>query len=135
MVVRYIDNKIVKSQATLLTFIFLIPGATSFTTFSQVYSSMYAALFGITQDSSVNPCIVTKLATLIVTYSAFVDTNNTLWTWHDECNMSLWWCCVPVAFFVYGHKKLRANFLARQLQSCLSFSTRNKIDYEIFVSI
>ena len=73
--------------------------------------------------------------TLIVPCSYFVATNNTLCMLHDECNMSFWWCCVPVILFFDGHKKLRANFLLRQLQSCLSFSTRNKIDYEIFVSI
>ena len=76
-----------------------------------------------------------SLPTLIVPCSTFVETTNTLWTWHDEYNMSLWWCCVPVILFVDGHKRVRANFLAQQLQSCLSFSTRNKIDYELFVSI
>ena len=30
------------------------------------------------------------LPTLIVPCFTFVATNNTLWTWHDECNMSLW---------------------------------------------
>ena len=65
----------------------------------------------------------------------FLATTNTLWTWHDECNMSLWWCCVPVILFVDGHQKVRANFFARKLQSCLGFSTSNKIGYEIFVSI
>ena len=64
-----------------------------------------------------------------------VATNNTLWTWHDDYNMSLWWCCMHVIFFVEGQKKVRANFSARQLQSCLSSSNRNKIDYEIFISI
>ena len=73
--------------------------------------------------------------TLIVTCSTFEATINTLWKWHDECNISLWWCCVPVILFVYGQQKVRANFLARQLQSCLSFSTRNKIYYELFFSI
>ena len=62
--VRYIENKIGKKQATLLTFIFLIPGATAFTTFSQVSSSIYAYLFVITQDNSGNPYIFTKLVTL-----------------------------------------------------------------------
>ena len=74
-----------------------------------------------------------SLPTLIVPCSTFVATTNTLWTWHDECNMSLWWCCVPVILFVDGQQKVRAKFLALELQSCLSFSTRNKIDYEIFV--
>ena len=64
-----------------------------------------------------------------------VATTNTLWTWHDECNMSMWWCCVRVILFVYGQQKVRADLFARQLQSCLIFSTRNKIDYELFVSI
>ena len=65
-----------------------------------------------------------SLPTLIVLCSTFVVTTNNFWTWHDECNMSLWWCWVPVILFVDGHKKVRAKFLARQLQSCLSFSTR-----------
>ena len=72
---------------------------------------------------------------LIVPCFISVATTNTLWMWHDECNMSLWWCCVRIILFVDGHRKLRANFLARQMQSCLISRTRNKIDYEIFVSI
>ena len=75
------------------------------------------------------------LPTLIVPCSTFFASTNTLWTWHDKYNMSLWWCYVPVIFVVEGHQKVRANVLARQIQSCLSFSTRNKIDYELFVSI
>ena len=75
------------------------------------------------------------LHTLIVPCSTFLATTNTLWTWHDECSMRFWWCCVPVNLFVYSQKNVGAKFLARQLQSCLSFSTRNKIDYELFVSI
>ena len=38
---------------------------------------------------------------------------------------------MPVILFVEDDINARANFLAQQLQSCLSFSTRNKIDYEI----
>ena len=72
---------------------------------------------------------------LIVTCYTFVVTTNTLWTLYDEYNMSLWLCCVTVIFFVDGQQKVRANFLARHMKSCLSFSTRNKIEYEIFVSI
>ena len=45
---------------------FLIPGATTFITFSQVSSSLYAALFGITQDTSGNPYLVTKFLPLIL---------------------------------------------------------------------
>ena len=76
-----------------------------------------------------------SVSTLIVQCSIFVATNNTLGTWHDERNVSLWWCCVSVILFVDGHQKVRDNVLARQLHSCFSFSTRNKIDYELFVSI
>ena len=75
------------------------------------------------------------LPTLIVLYSTFVTTSNTLEIKYDECNMSLLWCCVPVILFINGHQKVRANFLARQLKSCLRFSTRNKIDYDVLVSI
>ena len=71
------------------------------------------------------------LPTLIFPCSTFVATTNTLWTWHDECNMSFWWCFVPVILFVDGHQKLRAKFLDRKLQSCLSVSTRNKLDYKL----
>ena len=78
---------------------------------------------------------ICSLPTLIVPCSTFVATTNTLWTWHDECNMSLWWCCVPVILFVDGHQKVRAKFLAQQLQSCLRFSTSDKMDYKLFVSI
>ena len=67
-----------------------------------------------------------SLPTLIVPYSTFVATTNTLETWNDEYNMSLWWNCVPVILLVNGHQKVRAKILARQLQSCLSFITRNK---------
>ena len=40
-----------------------------------------------------------------------VATANTLWTWHDECNISLLWCCVHVILFVDFQKKVRAIFL------------------------
>ena len=62
--VTYIEDRIFKTKATLLTFVFLIPGATTLTTFSQVLSPMYYALFVITQYPSVNLHIVTKLALL-----------------------------------------------------------------------
>ena len=64
-----------------------------------------------------------------------VATINTLWTWHDECEMSMWWCCVHIILFVDGQKNVSANFYVRQLQSCFSFNTRNKIDYKLFFSI
>ena len=57
-----------------------------------------------------------SLPNLIVPCSTFVATTNTLWTWHDECNMSLWWCCVPIILFFDVHQKVRSNFFARQLQ-------------------
>ena len=44
-IIRYIENKIGKTQATLITLIFLIPGTNTFTKFSQVSSSMYASFF------------------------------------------------------------------------------------------
>ena len=75
------------------------------------------------------------LPTLIVPCSTFVATTNNLWTWHYEYNMSLWWCCVPVILIVDGHQKVRSKLLERHLRSCLSFSTRNQIYYELFVSI
>ena len=63
---------------------------------------------------------------LIVPCSNSVATTNTLWMWHDECNMRLWWYCMPVILFVDVHQKVRANFLVQQLQSCLIFSSRKK---------
>ena len=42
---------------------------------------------------------------------------------------------MPVILFVDVHRKVRDKFLAQQMQSCLSLRTRNKIDYDIFVSI
>ena len=38
------------------------------------------------------------LPTLIVPCSNFVAITNNVWTWHDECNVSLWCCCEPVLF-------------------------------------
>ena len=63
-----------------------------------------------------------------------VATTNTLWTWHDECNMSMWWYFVHI-FFVYGQQKVRSNFFVWLLLACLIFSTRNKTGYELFVLI
>ena len=40
-----------------------------------------------------------------------VETTNSLWTWHDECSMSMWWCCVHVILFVDVQEKVRANVL------------------------
>ena len=48
-----------------------------------------------------------SLPTLIVPCHSFVATTNTHWMWHNELNMSLWWCCVPVILFVDGHQKFR----------------------------
>ena len=76
-----------------------------------------------------------SLPTLIVLFYFCGDYQYTLWTWHNECNMSAWWCCVPVILFVNGQKKVRDNVLARKLHWCLIFNTRNKIKYELFVSI
>ena len=78
---------------------------------------------------------IRSLSTLIVSCSAFLVTNNTLWVWHYKCNMSLWCCSLPFILFIDDQKRLRANVLAQQLQSCLIFSTRKKIDYILFVSI
>ena len=50
----------------------------------------------------------------------------------------IWVCggvvCLLFCFLIV-YQKMRANYLAQQLHSCLSFSTNNKIGYEIFVSI
>ena len=62
--VKYIFNKTDKAQAKLITFVFIIPGSTTFTSFAQVLSSIYADLFGITLDLFYNPYLVTKLITL-----------------------------------------------------------------------
>ena len=47
----------------------------------------------------------------------------------------MWWCCVHVIFVVDSQKKVIANVFAQKLQPCLSLSTRNKINYGLFVSI
>ena len=60
----YVENKIEQTKETFLTAMFLIPRATTSTTFSQVLSSMYAALFEITQDISGNQYLVTKFLPL-----------------------------------------------------------------------
>ena len=39
---------------------------------------------------------------------------------------------MPIVLFVDGHQNMKANVLARQLHSCFSFSTSNKIDYKLF---
>ena len=44
--------------------------------------------------------ITCSLPTLIVPCSTFVATTNTLESWHDEYNMSLWWNYVLVILFV-----------------------------------
>ena len=64
--VRYTENKMGKTKAKFFTLVFLLEGATTFTTFSQVLSSMNVAFFGTTQDISGNPNLVTKLITLIL---------------------------------------------------------------------
>ena len=42
---------------------------------------------------------------------------------------------MPVILLIDGQQKVRAKVLAQQLQSCLRFSTSNKIDYKPFFSI
>ena len=72
-IVRYIENKIGKTQATLLTLIFLIPGAATFIDFAKVSLSMNDVFLGITQDTYENPYLVTKLVPLRLwcTFSPF----------------------------------------------------------------
>ena len=62
-----------QTKATLLTAMFLIPGDTTFTTFVQVYSYMYASLFGITQYPSGNLYLVTNFLpiSLVCTFFPF----------------------------------------------------------------
>ena len=59
---------------------------------------------------SIKAPVITRscsLTTLIFPCSNFMATTNTLWTWHDEWNMSLWWCCVPLILFVYRQRRMR----------------------------
>ena len=58
-----------------------------------------------------------KLISIWVTFLAIksavvtsVATINTLWTWHDECNMSMWWCCVHVILFYLWPTKGGSQF-------------------------
>ena len=73
---RYVENKIGKTQATPLTYILLIPSANTFTTFSQVSSYMHTTLFGIIQDTSDIPYIVTKLLPLSLGCTKSTFTRN-----------------------------------------------------------
>ena len=76
--VRYVENKIGKTQATLIKTVFIIPGATTFTTFTQFSSFTYAILFGITQDPSGNPYLVINLIYLSLGYNFLpFDINTT----------------------------------------------------------
>ena len=64
---------------------------------------------------AIKPLVITRsclLPALIVPCFTVVVTINSLWTWHDECNMSLWWCCVTVILFVDVHRRVGANFFA-----------------------
>ena len=74
------------------------------------------------------------LPNLIFPCSTFVATNNTLWTWYDEFNMSLWWCCVPVIFLLMANKIWEPTFWCDNF-SHVWVSVPGKIGYEIFVSI
>ena len=47
---------------------------------------------------------------LIVTCSTSVATTNTLWMWHDECNIILWWCFVPAIFLLVAIEMWEPNF-------------------------
>ena len=73
-----------KKQATLLTTIVLIPGATTFTTSTQVWSFIYAAFFGIIQDPSGIPYVVTKLLPIILGWT-FSHFQKYLWNIHTYC--------------------------------------------------
>ena len=63
-IIIYIYNKIRNTQETLLAFIFIISGGTTFTTSSQVSSSIYTSFFGIKQYPSGNMYQLTKLKPL-----------------------------------------------------------------------
>ena len=64
--VRYTENKAGKTQATLLTLTFLIPGDNNLSTLSQVPSSIYVNLFGIKKYPSENTYLVTNLLPLSI---------------------------------------------------------------------
>ena len=51
-----------------------------------------------------------SLPTLIFLCSTFLATTNTLWKWHDEFNMTLWWCCVPIMFLGMAIKRWEPTF-------------------------
>ena len=55
-----------KIQARFLTLIFMIPGNTTFSTFTQVSSFMYADFFGIKQYTYGNINLVNKLVPMIL---------------------------------------------------------------------
>ena len=43
------------------------------------------------------------------TVTCLVNT-KTLWMWHDEWNISLWWFCVPITLFSRSQQNVRAKF-------------------------
>ena len=99
---------------------------------SRRHRYLWVTVLAIKASVIIRTCL---LPTMIFPCSTSVATTNTLCTRHDEVNLSLWWCCVPVILFVGVQQKVRAKFLAQKPHSYLSFSIRNKIDYDIFVLI
>ena len=53
---------------------------------------------------------ICSFPTLIAPCSTFMETANTLWTWHDECNMSFNWCYVTVVYFLMDNKEWEKTF-------------------------
>ena len=51
-----------------------------------------------------------SLPTLIFPCSTFLMTTNTLWTWHDEFNMSFWWCRMNDILFFDRKKRWELTF-------------------------
>ena len=84
--VRYIYNKIVNTQATLITSIFLIPGATTFNIFSQYFSSVYNIFVGS----------ITYLWKSVTSYQVVaLKTGGYNSTLYQEYCQNIYTCCTP----------------------------------------
>ena len=74
-----------KTKEAFPTYFFLIPGATTFTTFVQASSSMYDALFVTTQDPYGNPYLVTKLLPISLGFTCVFFGKDITGAIHTRC--------------------------------------------------
>ena len=100
--VRYIYNKIVNTQATLITSIFLIPGATTFNIFSQYFSSVYNIFVGS----------ITYLWKSVTSYQVVaLKTGGYNSTLYQEYCQNIYTCCTPNQMGFYWKNSVAAIFV------------------------